>query len=35
MSRAIVQVLDEQSNGLLAEHIERKMEGTAGSGSDA
>jgi biopolymer transport protein ExbB len=24
MSRAVVQVLDEQSNGLLAEHIERK-----------
>ena len=24
MSRSIVQVLDEQSNGLLAEHIERK-----------
>jgi hypothetical protein len=24
MSRSVVQVLDEQSNGLLAEHIERK-----------
>ena len=26
MSRSVVQVLDEQSNGLLAEHIERKAE---------
>lgn len=25
MSRGVVQVLDEQSNGLLAEHIERKL----------
>jgi len=25
MSRGVVQVLDEQSNGLLAEHIERKQ----------
>jgi len=29
LSRAIVQVLDEQSNGLLAEHIERKAGDTA------
>ncbi len=26
MSRSVVQVLDEQSNGLLAEHIERKTD---------
>jgi biopolymer transport protein ExbB len=26
MSRSVVQVLDEQSNGLLAEHIERRVE---------
>jgi len=25
ISQSIVQVLDEQSNGMLAEHIERKM----------
>jgi biopolymer transport protein ExbB len=31
MSRSVVQVLDEQSNGLLAEHIERKAEMHGGS----
>jgi biopolymer transport protein ExbB len=31
MSRAVVQVLDEQSNGLLAEHIEQKASGAHGS----
>jgi biopolymer transport protein ExbB len=30
MSRAVVQVLDEQSNGLLAEHIEAKMQAHGG-----
>ena len=34
MSRGVVQVLDEQSNGLLAEHIERKA-GLHGGGSHA
>ncbi len=29
LSRAIVQILDEQSNGLLAEHIERRIGQTA------
>lgn len=29
LSRAIVQILDEQSNGLLAEHIERRIGETA------
>jgi biopolymer transport protein ExbB len=33
MSRAIVQVLDEQSNGLLAEHIERKAGAVAQHGA--
>ncbi len=32
LSKSIVQVLDEQSNGLLAEHIERKLGETAASG---
>jgi biopolymer transport protein ExbB len=32
LSRSIVQVLDEQSNGLLAEHIERKTDETAVQG---
>ena len=31
MSRGVVQVLDEQSNGLLAEHIERKAAMHGGS----
>jgi biopolymer transport protein ExbB len=31
MSRGVVQVLDEQSNGLLAEHIERKSGMHGGS----
>ena len=31
MSRGVVQVLDEQSNGLLAEHIERKTGPCAGA----
>ena len=31
MSRSVVQVLDEQSNGLLAEHIERKAGMHGGS----
>jgi biopolymer transport protein ExbB len=34
LSRSIVQVLDEQSNGLLAEHIERRMAGAVAGGSD-
>jgi biopolymer transport protein ExbB len=34
MSRSVVQVLDEQSNGLLAEHIERKT-GMHGGGANA
>jgi biopolymer transport protein ExbB len=33
MSRSVVQVLDEQSNGLLAEHIEAKTGTTGGSRS--
>ena len=31
MSRSVVQVLDEQSNGLLAEHIERKAARQGGA----
>ena len=32
LSRSVVQVLDEQSNGLLAEHIERKVGDAAARG---
>ena len=32
LSRSVVQVLDEQSNGLLAEHIERKLGDAAARG---
>jgi biopolymer transport protein ExbB len=31
LSRSIVQILDEQSNGLLAEHVERRRAATEGS----